>query len=421
MTRDAVPASSTSAVHSPANGPAGPDAPVKAPPWDPAPARGEHQVLARLEVTGQVVADYVDGSGAPGSDSPRPHLHPVRTPGGILVTDAAPRDHPWHLGLGVGVQDVAGTNLWGGRTYLRDAGYTWRHDHGTVRHDAWDLDEPSLRVESLTWLDADGVPVLSETRTLRWGPAGAIAVGTGWVLELMTVLVLAPGRTDPVPLGSPGSHGRAGGGYGGFFWRLPACLDVDVRTPVARGEDAVHGTSPAQGATWVAWSARSREEPEAERDITLGGVFGRDGFGRVGAGGAIDVAGFADGTASGVGDGLPTAPRTSPGEADVPTPAHGEFTVALAPARGQAADDPWFVRAADYPGLGSSWAWERPAVVEPGQPFTRGVRCLAADGRLTDTEVAAALLGTSAARSSAPTAGPERPVPDTTTPQEPPR
>ncbi|MFS0698815.1 DUF6807 family protein [Cellulomonas sp. 179-A 4D5 NHS] len=430
---------------SPANGPAGPDAPVKAPPWDPTPAWGEHGVLARLEVAGRVVAEYADGSGAPAFDSPRPHLHPVRTPGGVLVTDAAPRDHTWHVGLTVGVQDVAGSNLWGGRTYVRDDGYTWRHDHGAVRHDAWPLEEPSLRVEALTWLDAQGVPVLSETRTLRWGPAGALAAGTGWVLELTTVLTLAAGRTGPVALGSPGSNGRVGGGYGGFFWRLPACLDVDVRTPLGRGEDAVHGSRPSQGAAWVAWSARSRPAPEpaaltSASGIPLGGVFGRDGFGRVGAEGSIEVAGFADGTASGVGDGLLSAPGPAGDAAratDSGPSADGDFTVALAPARGQDADDPWFVRVADYPGLGSAWAWEQPALVEPGQPFTRGLRCLVADGRLADTEVAAALLGTAAARSAgpvptartlAPPAGPaagsrapraDRPTPDAPpTPQE---
>lgn len=408
---------------SPASGPAGADAPVKAPPWDPTPAWHEHQVLARLEVLGSVVADYVDGSGAPAFDSPRPHLHPVRTPAGTVVTDSAPRDHTWHAGLGVGVQDVAGSNLWGGRTYVRDTGYTWRHDHGSVRHDAWDLEEPTLHRERLTWFDAEGLPVLTEARTLRWGPAFALATGTGWLLELTSVLMLAAGRSGPVPLGSPGSNGRAGGGYGGFFWRLPACQDVDVRTPVGRGEDAVHGSAPGRGASWVAWSARSlprdrTAEPGASvGGVPLGGVFARDGFGRVGADGAIDVSGFADGTASGVGDGVAATPfppggPVAPGGAAaadgtaraaaagvVPAgpPEGGDFTVALAPARGQSADDPWFVRVADYPGLGSAWAWDRPAVVEPGAPFTRGLRCLVADGRLTDEEVAAALLGTASA------------------------
>ena len=36
----------------------------------------------------------------------------------------------WHLGASLAVQDVDGTNLWGGRTYVRDTGYTWRDDHG---------------------------------------------------------------------------------------------------------------------------------------------------------------------------------------------------------------------------------------------------------------------------------------------------
>ena len=38
-------------------------------------------------------------------------------------------------------------------------------------------------------------------------------------------------------LNSPGSKGRIGGGYGGFFWRFPACENVEVFTDQARGED----------------------------------------------------------------------------------------------------------------------------------------------------------------------------------------
>jgi hypothetical protein len=52
-------------------------------------------------------------------------------------------------------------------------------------------------------------------------------------------------------LNSPGSKGRIGGGYGGFFWRFPACDNVEVFTSAARGEDEVHGSV----APWVAWSA----------------------------------------------------------------------------------------------------------------------------------------------------------------------
>ena len=71
--------------------------------------------------------------------------------------------------------------------------------------------------------------------------------------------------------------------------------------------------------------------------------------------------------------------------------AGGPFTLALAPGDAATAGDPWFVRAAGYPGLGSSLAWDAPVTIAPGQQVTRRVRALVADGRLTDAEVAAAL------------------------------
>ncbi|MDF2916502.1 MAG: hypothetical protein K0S70_719 [Microbacterium sp.] len=136
-------------------------------------------------------------------------------------------------------------------------------------------------------------------------------------------------------LGSPGSNGRVGGGYGGLAWRLPACVDVDVRTPSARGEAAVHGTV----APWLAWSAA-----------------------------------FADPIGH-----SPAAPATA------------EATVALAPADDVSAGDPWFVRVAGYPGIGAALAWDRAVAASPSAPVRRAYRLLVADGRLSDAEVGALL------------------------------
>ncbi|MBI9113870.1 DUF6807 family protein [Sanguibacter suaedae] len=218
-------------------------------PWTVEPPAREHEVLAVAHVAGRPVAEYVDGSGARPSDSPRPHLHPVRTLGGVVVTDSAPADHTWHVGVAPGVQDVDGHNLWGGRTYVRDHGYVWRDDHGRIEHDGWASRGDDGFVENLAWTGHDGVPLLRERRSVRWWRVRADA----WALELRSALSVDPDRTDAVALGSPGSNGRTGGGYGGFFWRLPACTDVRVRTAAAEGEDDVHGTT----APWLAWSART--------------------------------------------------------------------------------------------------------------------------------------------------------------------
>ncbi|WP_066585944.1 DUF6807 domain-containing protein [Cellulomonas timonensis] len=318
---------------------------VKAPPWEPRPHWGPSTPLAELTLDGTTVAVCTDGAGAPGFDSPRPHLHPVRTLAGVVVTAAAPADHTWHVGLGLGVQDVDGHNLWGGRTYLPGAGYTWRRDHGRIRHDGWAEQAPDALTQHLTWLSADAEPLLTETRELRW----ARASGQAWRLDLATTLVAA----RPVRLGSPGAHGRGGGGYGGLFWRLPACEDVDVRTPSARGEDLVHGSVPADGARWLAWSARAAS---------------------------------------------PTPPAGTPGT--------GEFTVAITPSDESTARDPWFVRVSGYPGIGSALAWQRAVTVRPGAGLRRSFRCLVADGRTPDAEVGRLLAAPVLSSPATPETGP---------------
>ena len=45
-------------------------------------------------------------------DAPRPFLHPVRTPGGAVLTVEAPADHPWHHALWFTIKFVNGENFW---------------------------------------------------------------------------------------------------------------------------------------------------------------------------------------------------------------------------------------------------------------------------------------------------------------------
>ncbi|KNC18806.1 oxidoreductase [Arthrobacter sp. RIT-PI-e] len=198
-----------------------------------------------LVLDGSTIAQYRDGSGIAPTLAPRPYLHPVRTLGGVTVTDHLPLDHVWHLGAGVAVQDVDGVNCWGGRTYTRDAGaYVWRADHGRIERVSTHRSASSLE-EDLRWQGPDGAALLEEQRRWAWRRLD----DSTWQLTL-TFTFRAPGDT-PVQLGSPGSNGRPLGGYGGFFWRLPRAGGVDVFTAEHEGEDAVHGTA----APWLAWSA----------------------------------------------------------------------------------------------------------------------------------------------------------------------
>lgn len=203
-----------------------------------------------LSVDGSPVAEYQDGRHIRAVSSPRPYLHPVRTLGGTVVTDHQPLDHVWHLGVGVALQDVDGVNFWGGRTYTREAGqYVWRPDHGSISATAVQQTDAAgghggTLQETLSWNGPDGAPILHEERSWAWsGVEPAI-----WRLSLD--FALSPAGNKPVSLGSPGSNGRFEGGYGGFFWRLPACEEVTVWTPEGSGESAAHGSVTR----WLAWA-----------------------------------------------------------------------------------------------------------------------------------------------------------------------
>ncbi|WP_342023489.1 DUF6807 family protein [Arthrobacter citreus] len=214
-------------------------------PWARPVAPAESFVLA-----GSTVAELRSGDGIRADASPRPYLHPVTTLSGVQVTDHLPSDHVWHLGAGVTLQDVNGVNFWGGRTYRREAaGYVWRDDHGHIRDRETDA-SPNALAQALEWCGPDGSVLLTEQRNWHFTELD----GDSWLLDLNFTLTAA---SDPVLLGSPGSNGRDGGGYGGFFWRLPACTDVRVRTADAEGEDAVHGSI----APWLAWTAQFPDGP----------------------------------------------------------------------------------------------------------------------------------------------------------------
>ncbi|SFO72629.1 Methane oxygenase PmoA [Geodermatophilus dictyosporus] len=269
--------------------------------------------VAVLRAGGVVVAEYRDGRDLDPSLAPRPYLHPVTTLGGVPVSDALPADHPWHLGVSVGIPDVGGANLWGGPTYLRDRGYTARADHGRVESAGFSARSQGGLDEALHWLGPDGRLLLGEHRRVRARP-----VAGGWELGFTTVLTNATG--GELALGSPATNGRPGAGYGGFSWRLPPAGEPHVRTPDAEGEEAVHG-SPA---AWLAWTDRA-------------------------AGCTVVLAGADDATRA----------------------------------------DPWFVRVADYPGLGSSLAARHPLRLPPGGTVRRAFRALVADGDPGDDAVAA--------------------------------
>ncbi|GAB3843040.1 PmoA family protein [Micromonospora andamanensis] len=219
---------------------------------DPAAPAAAELADPELFVDGTPVASYVLAPDLDVRHGPRPYLHPVRTLAGTQVTDVLPADHVWHLGASLAVQDVAGTNLWGGRTYVRGTGYTWRADHGRIVHTGWEHLATDRLDHRLHWCDPTGRVLLTERRMLT---ASAVPGHDGaWRLDLTSTLT-APADRD-VTLGSPATNGRPGGaGYGGFFWRAVAAEPPEVFTARLAGEEQVNGCAEP----WVAMRARAPE------------------------------------------------------------------------------------------------------------------------------------------------------------------
>ncbi|MFJ7072386.1 PmoA family protein [Streptomyces sp. NPDC098781] len=67
----------------------------------------------------------------------------------------------------------------------------------------------------------------------------------------------------------------------------------------------------------------------------------------------------------------------------------GTWTLVFAGATEQTRRDPWFVRAEEYPGVGSSLASEERLTVEPGETVVRRIATVVADGHLPRPEAAA--------------------------------
>ncbi|BAS14538.1 hypothetical protein AHiyo8_28410 [Arthrobacter sp. Hiyo8] len=163
-----------------------------------------------------LLATVQSGTGLATRLSPRPYLHPVRTLAGVPVTDHLPADHPWHLGAGFTLQDVNGTNFWGGKTYIRASGpYEERQDHGRIIERST-VSGPGLLEQELSWQASDGAELLRERRT-----TGSRQLDRRtWQLELRTELTAVVDSS----LGSPGSNGApeaATAAFSGACLRAP--------------------------------------------------------------------------------------------------------------------------------------------------------------------------------------------------------
>ena len=264
-----------------------------------------------LRVAGRPVGRYVTRPELPARLSPRPYLHPVTTLAGTAVTELSPADHIHHLGVGVAVPDVEGSNFWGGRTYVRDQGPTELDNHGAQRHSSFQLRDPDGFVEELRWVAA-GAELLRERRTV----AATELTEFAWALDFTFSLTNV--TSGPLSIGSPATNGRPGAAYGGFFWRARKEDSApDVFTVDREGEQQIHGTR----APWVALTGST-------------------------------------------------------------------WTLIFAGATERTRQDPWFVRAEEYPGVGSSLASGERLPLPAGETAVRRIVTVVADGRISRLEAA---------------------------------
>lgn len=215
------------------------DGTVTAPHWVGASGR-EALVTGDLEL-----AAYPDGSTMPAVHAPRPHLHPVRSLGGRVLTAARPDTHRHQYGLSLAPPDVNGTSFWGGRTFVSGSGATLLPNHGrqvSLSREITPHGDGAQLTEHLSWLTPDGLELLAEHRTLS---AALLPGGSGWSLTWRSRLRATGAH---LTFRSPAQHGRLGAGYSGLLWRFAEGVVQRLITPSGEGETAVNG----HRARWVA-------------------------------------------------------------------------------------------------------------------------------------------------------------------------
>ncbi|KQQ09799.1 PmoA family protein [Rathayibacter sp. Leaf296] len=168
-------------------------------------------------------------------ESPRPFVHPLRTPSGVVVSDLRPADHDWHHGLSLAVSNIRigdepdEINLWGGVTWVPGDGYRQLDNNGSQLVESVSEEHDGVRLR-VGWYDAGGRRFLEEERrlTVHEGP-------TATVLEVVSEWTSQTERL--LGFGSPTTAGRPGAGYGGLFLRAAPCLD-GARVLAPHGESA---------------------------------------------------------------------------------------------------------------------------------------------------------------------------------------
>jgi hypothetical protein len=240
---------------------------------DPLTVTHAHGLRIGVAVGDVEIAAYVYGEDIPAFEAPKPYLHPMRTLSGALVSAYRPHDHRWHKGLQMTWSHVSGQNFWGGNTYVRGQGYTPKDNVGAMRHDRFDLVEPTgeelTLTERLTWVASTGQEWVSERRSLRFH--GVDRARGVWVLDFATELTNI--RGEALALGSPTTHGRENAGYTGLFWRGPrGFTGGEIITADGGGGPETMGTTASP---WLAYTGRNDEVDGGATVLVLAGTTSR--------------------------------------------------------------------------------------------------------------------------------------------------
>jgi hypothetical protein len=134
----------------------------------------------------------------------KPHLHPVATPSGYVLTQVEPADHPWQRGVWFVVKFVDGDNFW---EEGDPAG--WGVQHHTA--------PPAVAADGLTvegdldWIRPDRATVaVTEHRRLTHVPLGDGAYAIDWDVTLRAPAGAVLDRTP---------YNGTWGGYSGLAFR----------------------------------------------------------------------------------------------------------------------------------------------------------------------------------------------------------
>ena len=204
-------------------------------------------------------------------ESPRPYVHPLRTPSGLPVTVFRPWDHVWHKGITMALPNVGPDNFWGGATYTRKVGwYADLKNNGSQDHDEvlaiGSDDAGALFRHTLTWhrQPDEGRPVgeavFTEVRTLM---AALLPDHDAWVLGWRSELTNVSG--SPIEMGSPTTEGRENAGYAGIFWRGPSSFTGgEIIGPSGPISDAARG----QTGRWLAFVPPDRSAGQSQHATT---------------------------------------------------------------------------------------------------------------------------------------------------------